>query len=191
MTGGLGAGKSTVAAMLAEHGAVVIDADKIAREVVQSGTEGFVAIVGRFGRDVVGAAGELDRARLAEIVFADQSAREDLNAIVHPLVGRRAAQLMAATAENAIVVYDVPLLAENRLDAAFDIVVVVEADVRTRLHRLAERGLAEEQARQRMDAQGSDEERRGLAHEVLRNDGTRESLAAQVDELWRRLQAHE
>ena len=190
LTGGLGAGKSTVAAMLAEHGAVVIDADKIAREVVRSGTPGFDAVVRRFGPDIVAADGELDRPRLADIVFADSSARDDLNAIVHPLVGQRSAELMATAPENAIVVYDVPLLAENNPGAGFDVVVVVESDIKTRLQRLAERGLLEEQARRRIAVQATDEQRRAIAHELLRNDGTRESLAEQVDELWRRLRAH-
>ncbi len=190
LTGGLGAGKSTVAAMLAEHGAVVIDADRIAREVVQSGTSGFDAVVSRFGPAIVGADGELDRARLAAVVFSDQSAREDLNAIVHPRVAERSAQLMASVPQDAIVVYDVPLLAESGLGSEFDVVVVVEADVKTRLARLAERGLAEAQARERMAAQAGDAQRRAVAHEVVRNDGSRESLADQVDELWRRLCAH-
>jgi dephospho-CoA kinase len=191
LTGGLGAGKSTVATMLAEHGAIIIDADRLAREVVSRGTVGFDAVLDRFGPDMVGADGELDRARLAGIVFADPGARDDLNAIVHPLVRQRAAQVMAAAPPDAIVVYDVPLLAETDGGADFDVVVVVEADIETRLRRLAERGLPEEQARSRIAAQASDEQRRAIAHELLRNDGSRESLAAQVDELWRRLQAHE
>jgi len=141
LTGGLGSGKSTVAALLAEHGAVVIDADAIALEVVRAGTSGFDAVVARFGEHVVGADGELDRGRLAEIVFSDDAARYELNEIVHPLVARRSAQLMAAVADDAIVVYDVPLLAENGLAGGFDVVVVVEADLPIRLGRLAARGL--------------------------------------------------
>jgi dephospho-CoA kinase len=189
LTGGLGAGKSTVAAMLAERGAVVIDADAIAREVVRVGTPGFDGVVGRFGAEVVGPDGELDRARLGEIVFADPAARADLNAIVHPLVAARTAQLMEAMPDDAVVVYDVPLLVENDLGVGFDVVVVVEADVETRLRRLAERGLPPDRAGARMTAQASDEERRAVAHELLRNDGSREALAAQVQELWGRLQA--
>ena len=187
LTGGLGSGKSTVAAMLAEHGAVVIDADVIAVDVVRAGTPGFDAVVARFGDEVVGADGELDRARLAEIVFADDVARSALNEIVHPLVAERSAQLMAGVPDDAVVVYDVPLLAENDLAGGFDVVVVVEADLPTRLGRLAARGLPEGQATARIAVQASDEQRRAIADEVLRNDGSREALAAQVDALWRRL----
>jgi dephospho-CoA kinase len=173
--------------MLADHGAVVIDADAIALEVVRPGTPGFDAVVARFGSGVVAADGELDRARLAEIVFSDDAARRALNEIVHPLVGERSAQLMAELPDDAIVVYDVPLLAENNLSGGFDVVVVVEADLPVRLSRLAARGLPEPQARARIAAQASDEQRRAIADEVLHNDGSRESLAVQADALWRRL----
>jgi dephospho-CoA kinase len=189
LTGGLGSGKSTVAAMLAEHGAVIIDADAIAADVVRAGSPGFDAVVARFGDDVVGADGELDRARLAEIVFSDDAARYALNEIVHPLVAEQSAQLMAGVPEDAVVVYDVPLLAENDLAGGFDVVVVVEADRPTRLGRLAARGLPEAQAEARIAVQASDEQRRAIADEVLRNDGSRETLAAQVDALWQRLAA--
>lgn len=187
LTGGLGSGKSTVADMLAEHGAVVIDADAIALEVVRAGTPGFDAVVARFGAGVVGADGELDRARLAEIVFSDDAARRALNEIVHPLVADRSAELMAGVPGDAIVVYDVPLLAENNMAGGFDVIVVVETDLPIRLSRLAARGLPEPQAKARIAAQVSDEQRRAIADEVLRNDGSREALAAQVDALWRRL----
>lgn len=187
LTGGLGSGKSTVAAMLAEHGAVVIDADAIALEVVRAGTPGFDAVVARFGTDVVGADGELDRARLAEIVFAEDAARRALNEIVHPRVAERSAQLMAGLPDDAIVVYDVPLLTENDLAGGFDLVVVVEADVAVRLGRLAARGLPPAQAKARIAVQASDEQRRAIADEVLRNDESPEALTAQVDALWRRL----
>ena len=183
----MGSGKSTVSALLARHGALVIDADAIAREVVQPGTPGYDAVVARFGAEVVAADGTLDRPALAAVVFGDEAARADLNAIVHPLVGERSAELMAAAAPEDIVVYDVPLLVESRLGEGFDVVVVVEADVARRLTRLAERGLAESDARARMAVQASDEERRAVAHEVIANDGTRAELAAEVDELWQRL----
>ena len=187
LTGGLGAGKSTVAALLAAYGAIVIDADEIAREVVRAGTPGFDAVVERFGADVVGPDGELDRAKLAEIVFADAAARDDLNGIVHPLVGARSMQLMAGVPDDAIVVYDVPLLVESDLAAGFDVVVVVEADLATRLRRLEARGLAEAPARARIAAQATDEQRRTVADELLRNDGTEAELADQVSALWQRL----
>lgn len=187
LTGGLGAGKSTVASLLAAHGAVIIDADAIAREVVGAGTPGFEAVVARFGQDVVGADGELDRTRLAEIVFADDRARDDLNGIVHPLVAQRSAELMAKVADGAVVVYDVPLLAENGLARGFDVVVVVEADLATRLARIEQRGLSEAQAKARIAAQATDEQRRTIADELLHNDGSKDDLADQVSALWRRL----
>jgi dephospho-CoA kinase len=187
LTGGLGAGKSTVAGLLAQHGAIVIDADAIAREVVRAGTPGFAAVVERFGPDVVGADGELDRARLAKIVFADETARSDLNGIVHPLVGERSMQIMANPPDGAMVVYDVPLLAEGGMADGFDVVVVVEADLATRLRRLEERGLPEADARARIAAQATDEQRRAIADEIVRNDGTEQELADRIRELWPRL----
>lgn len=187
LTGGLGAGKSTVAALLAEQGAVVIDADAIAREVVRAGTPGFAAVLERFGPGVVRPDGELDRARLAEIVFADEAARKDLNGIVHPLVGARSAELMAGVPDDAIVVYDVPLLAEGGLAEGFDVVVVVEADLATRLRRLEERGLAEAPARARIAAQATDEQRRAIADEIVPNNGTEQELADRIRDLWQRL----
>ena len=187
LTGGLGSGKSTVAALLGEHGAVIIDADVVAREVVRAGTPGFAAVVARFGPDVVGRDGELDRAALARIVFADGAALDELNAIVHPLVGSRSAELAAAVPPGAVVVHDIPLLAENGLADRFDTVVVVEADREIRLARLAERGLTRAEAEARMAAQATDEQRRAIADEIVRNDGDLDSLARQIDRLWDRL----
>ena len=189
LTGGLGAGKSSVATILAEHGAVVIDADAIAREVVEPRTPGFEAVVARFGPEVVGVDGALDRPKLADKVFTDADARADLNAIVHPLVGQRSAELMAAAPADSIIVYDVPLLTENGLAPGFDFVVVVEAALDVRLPRLAGRGLSEEQARARIEAQASDEQRRAIADEVIENNGGRDQLRAAVDALWMRLEA--
>jgi dephospho-CoA kinase len=187
LTGGLGSGKSTVAALFGEHGAVIIDADVVAREVVRAGTPGFAAVVARFGPGVVGPDGELDRAALARIVFADGAALDELNAIVHPLVGSRSAELAAAVPPGAVVVHDIPLLAENGLADRFDTVVVVEADREIRLARLAERGLTRAEAEARMAAQATDEQRRAIADEIVRNDGDLDSLARQIDRLWDRL----
>ena len=187
LTGGLGSGKSTVAALLGEQGAVIIDADVVAREVVRAGTPGFAAVVARFGPGVVGPDGELDRAALARIVFADGAALDELNAIVHPLVGSRSAELAAAVPPGAVVVHDIPLLAENGLADRFDTVVVVEADREIRLARLAERGLTRAEAEARMAAQATDEQRRAIADEIVRNDGDLDSLARQIDRLWDRL----
>jgi dephospho-CoA kinase len=186
LTGGVGAGKSTVAALLAERGAVVVDADAIAREVVRSGTPGFDGVVGRFGAGIVGPDGELDRPGLAAIVFADPAALADLNGIVHPLVRQRSAELLAAAPAEAVVVYDVPLLVENDQAPEYDLVFVVEAPLELRLERLAARGLPAEQAKARMAAQASDEDRRAVADEVIVNDGDRARLAERVDVAWRR-----
>jgi dephospho-CoA kinase len=189
LTGGVGSGKSTVARLLADHGAVVIDADALAREVVEPGTPGFDAVVAEFGDDVVGPDGRLDRPALAAIVFNDEARRTALNGIVHPLVGQRTAELMAEAGEDAIVVFDIPLLVESNMAAGFDIVLVVEAPVDTRLARLAERGMAEADARDRMAVQASDEQRRAVAGELIGNDGSLEALSAQVDAVWERLVA--
>jgi dephospho-CoA kinase len=191
LTGGVGSGKSTVSALLAEHGAVVIDADAIAREVVENGTPGYDAVVAAFGVRIVAPNGQLDRPALAAIVFNDEAARGTLNAIVHPLVAVRSTELVEAAPPGAVIVYDVPLLVESNMAAGFDAVVVVEAAEQTRIDRLIGRGMPEDDARARMRAQASDEERRAVAHEVISNDGTREALAEQVDELWGRLLARQ
>ncbi len=187
LTGGVGSGKSTVGDLLAELGAVRIDADQVAREVVAAGTPGLAAVVARFGATVLGADGELDRPALAAIVFDDEAARADLNAIVHPLVALRSSELMAAAAPDAIVVYEVPLLAETGRGGEFDAVVVVETTLDLRLARLAGRGLPEAQARARIAAQASDEHRRAIADEVILNNSNRADLADTVEELWERL----
>jgi len=187
LTGGLGSGKSTVAALLGEHGAVIVDADVVAREVVRAGTPGFAAVVARFGPGIVGSDGELDRAELARIVFADGAALDDLNAIVHPLVGSRSAELVAAAPPGSVVVHDIPLLTENGLADRFDTVVVVEADREIRLARLAARGLPRAEAEARMAAQANDVQRRAIADEIVRNDGDLDALGGQIDRLWDRL----
>jgi dephospho-CoA kinase len=188
LTGGVGSGKSTVAALFADHGAIVIDADALAREVVEPGTSGFQAVVDKFGEDVLGPDGTLDRAALAAQVFNDDAKRAELNAIVHPLVGLRMAELAEAAGDD-IVVYDVPLLVENDLPAGFDFVVVVLAGEAVRLARLADRGMPEADAKARMAVQASDEQRRAVADAVIENDGTREQLSARVDEVWAEIQA--
>jgi dephospho-CoA kinase len=189
LTGGIGSGKSTVAARLAELGAIVIDADAIAREVVETGTEGLQQVVARFGDEILTSDGTLDRPKLGCIVFADPDALADLNAIVHPLVAARTAQLMGRVAEDDVVVYDVPLLVENELQGGFDAVLVVEAPIEVRLKRLAARGLTEDDARSRIATQASDEQRREVATVVLDNAGSVGELRAQVDDAYRRLTA--
>jgi dephospho-CoA kinase len=177
-----------VAALLGAHGAVVIDADAIAREVVEPGTPGYEDVVARFGEEVV-RHGRLDRPALAKVVFNDEQARKDLNAIVHPLVGERTAELMAQVPEGAIVVYDIPLLVESDMADGFDVVVIVLASPAVRLERLEGRGMPLEDAKARMAAQATDAQRRAVADEIIENDGSREDLAAQVDALWQRLLA--
>ncbi len=186
LTGGIGSGKSAVARLLAEHGAVVIDADAIAREVVEPGTPGLAAVVAEFGAEVLTPDGALDRSRLGAVVFADPAARQRLNAIVHPLVGERSAELSAAAAADAVVVHDVPLLAENGLASGFDLVLVVESPESERIARLRrERGMSEDEVRARMAAQAGDADRRAIADVVIRNDSTLDDLADRVDAVWR------
>ncbi|MEY9877846.1 dephospho-CoA kinase [Streptacidiphilus sp. MAP12-33] len=191
LTGGIGAGKSAVSALLAAHGAVIVDADLIAREVVAPGTEGLAAVVAEFGDGVLAADGSLDRPGLGAIVFADPEKLAALNAIVHPLVGRRSAELEAAAGPEAVVVHDVPLLAENGLAPFYDLVVVVDAADETRVRRLVElRGMKEEDARARMAAQASREARLAVADLVIDNDGPLERLAPQVGDVWEKLVAY-
>jgi dephospho-CoA kinase len=184
LTGGIGSGKSTVAALLAERGAQVVDADRIARAVVEPGTPGLDAVVAEFGDGVLTAEGALDRPALAGVVFGDPAARARLDAVVHPLVRARAAELVAAAPPDAVVVQDVPLLVETGQAGAYDLVLVVEADPETRVARLVERGLSAEDARARIASQATDEQRRAVADVVLRNDGDRADLAAQVERFW-------
>lgn len=189
LTGGIGSGKSSVARRLAALGAVVVDADAIAREVVEPGTPGLAAVVADFGPEVLTADGSLDRAAMAGIVFADPERRRALEAIVHPLVGQRSAELIAAAPTGAVVVYDVPLLAESAgtgrdRTGEFDAVVVVEAPLEDRVVRLVARGLTEDDARARIAAQATDEQRRSLADHVIANDADLAALDAQVDALW-------
>ena len=184
LTGGIGSGKSTVSRLLAEHGAVIIDADAIAREVVEPGTPGLTAVVEAFGTTVRAADGSLDRPVLAAVVFADPEARGRLDAIVHPLVRARATEIAAAAPPDAVVVNDVPLLVETGQAGAYDLVVVVEARPDVRVARLVQRGLTADDARARMAAQATDEQRRAVADVVLDNGGTPEELAAQVDHFW-------
>ena len=184
LTGGIGSGKSTVARLLAEHGALVIDADQIAREVVEPGQPALTEVAERFGPDVITTDGSLDRAALAAIVFADAVALADLNAITHPRIAARTAQLIDAAPDDAVVVYDMPLLVENDLAEGWDHVIVVEADREVRVRRLIERGLDEADIEARMSRQASDEQRRAVADVVIDNSGDLDSLRAQVDHTW-------
>jgi dephospho-CoA kinase len=188
LTGGIGAGKSEVARLLASYGAVLVDSDRIAREVVEPGTPGLAAVVAEFGPQVLAADGSLDRPRLGAVVFADQERLAALNAIVHPLVRRRSAELQEAAGPDAIVVHDVPLLAENGLAPLYDLVVVVDAAPATQLDRLVRlRGMSEEEARARMNAQATREQRLAVADLVIDNDGPLHELEPRVRAVWRTL----
>ncbi|MGV9391501.1 dephospho-CoA kinase [Streptomyces olivaceus] len=191
LTGGIGAGKSEVSRLLVDCGAVLIDADRIAREVVEPGTPGLAAVVEAFGADVLTEDGRLDRPKLGSIVFADRERLAALNSIVHPLVGERSRALeeaAEAAAEDAVVVHDVPLLTENGLAPRYDVVVVVDADPATQLDRLVRlRGMSEQDARARMAAQATREQRREIADLVVDNDVPLEELRRRVREVWAEL----
>ncbi|MEU6116324.1 dephospho-CoA kinase [Streptomyces sp. NPDC047117] len=188
LTGGIGAGKSEVSRLLASYGAVIVDADKIAREVVEPGTPGLAAVVEAFGTDVLTPDGTLDRPKLGALVFADPDRLKALNAIVHPLVGARSAELEAAAGADAVVVHDVPLLTENGLAPLYDVIVVVDAAPETQLRRLVElRGMTEDEAKARMNAQADRKQRLAIADHVIDNDGPLEALEPQVREVWERL----
>jgi dephospho-CoA kinase len=185
LTGGIGAGKSAVARRLAELGAIVIDADALAREVVAAGTDGLAEVVGAFGAGVLTPDGEMDRVAMAQLVFGNPDKLRQLEAIIHPRVRARSAELVAAAPPDAVVVHDIPLLAESRTAAGFDLVLVVEADEAVRLDRLVRlRGMTEEAARARFSAQASDEQRRVVADVVIENNGTVDELRAAVDAVW-------
>jgi dephospho-CoA kinase len=188
LTGGIGAGKSEVSRRLESYGAVVIDADLVAGQVVAPGTPGLAQVVAAFGAGVLGPDGALDRERLGELVFADAPLRERLNGIVHPLVGARMREMEEAADEAAIVVHDIPLLAENHLADSFDEVVVVDVPPRVQTERLArERGMTPEQAGARMRAQASREERLAIATIVLDNSGSLAELDRETGDLWTEL----
>jgi dephospho-CoA kinase len=182
LTGGIGAGKSAVAARFAELGAVVIDADRLARAVVAPGTEGLADVVAEFGPEILEPSGALDRAAVGRLVFADEAARRRLESIIHPRVRARTAELVAAAPADAVVVNDVPLLVEAGLAAAYDVVVVVLAPERSRVERLArDRGMDATEAYARIAAQATDEQRREVADVVIENDGSLADLMGEVD----------
>ena len=188
LTGGIGAGKSEVSRLLASYGAVLIDADKIAREAVEPGTPGLAAVVEAFGPEILTPEGTLDRQKLGSIVFADADRLATLNAIVHPLVGARSQELEKAAGQDAVVIHDVPLLTENTLAPLYDLVIVVDASPETQLERLVtRRGMAESEARARMTAQATREQRRAIADLVIDNDGPLEQLEPQVRKVWAEL----
>ena len=184
VTGGIGSGKSEVTRLFDELGAVVVDADVLAREVVAAGTPGLEEIVRTFGPDLVGPDGELDRPALGRRVFADPTARTQLEAIIHPRVRRRADEIETAAPPEAVVVHDIPLLVETGQAERFDAVIVVDVPVELQVERLADRGMAEDDARSRIRAQASREQRLAVADFVIDNTGTREDLRPRVAEVF-------
>ncbi|GAB3761572.1 dephospho-CoA kinase [Microlunatus parietis] len=188
LTGGIASGKSAVSDLLCERGAVIIDSDLLAREVVAPGTPGLAAVVQRFGPQVLDG-DQLDRAALGKIIFADPAARRDLEAITHPLVRQRAEELERAAPDDAVVIQVIPLLVEAGLADGFDLVIVVDADPAQQRERLRRRnGLDERQVEERLAAQASRAERLAVADLVIDNTGPAEALPGEVDRLWRRVQ---
>ena len=184
LTGGVASGKSTVAAILAELGAVVIDADKLAREVVEPGTPGLAAVVEEFGQDVLGDDGGLDRAALGAVVFADEEKRRRLEGILHPLIRARSKEIEAEAGDHDLVVHDIPLLAESGQADRFEAVIVVDVPEETQVERMTgQRGWTEEDARSRITAQAGRDERRAIATYVIDNTGTRDDLRERVAEV--------
>ena len=186
LTGGIGSGKSTVAHLLHSRGAIIVDADAIAREIVEPGQPALAEIRETFGPEVIGADGRLDRARLAEIVFADADALGMLNGITHPRIAERSGELLSRAPADAVVVYDMPLLVEQgpAALAGWDCIIVVDCPDDIRLQRLVARGLDAGDARRRMASQSSREERLAVADAVVDNSGDPAALEGQVDRLW-------
>lgn len=183
LTGGIGAGKSTVAELFARLGALVIDADQLARLAIERGTDGFADVMLRFGDEVI-VNGDIDRKRLAEIVFSDEQARKDLEAIIHPRVQALFAEAVADLDHDDILIYEIPLLVETKAADKFDYVITVESDIELRKARLLKKGLYISQIEKRMASQATEEARIAVADSVIRNDGDEDFLLRQVENLW-------
>ncbi len=188
LTGGIGAGKSTVADLFSQKGAVVIRSDELARQVIEPQTPGFQHVIDRFGKDIVNSEGYIDRAKLAQIVFQDDAALKDLENIVHPLVRSKTNELVNQHTAETIIVNEIPLLLERKMESLFDFLVIVISSEKNRLERLAQRGLTTEQATARMAKQVSDDERRAAADFLIVNDGNLDQLEVDVEKIWQTLQ---
>lgn len=184
LTGGIGAGKSTVAALLEARGAVVTSADEVSRDVVSPGSDGLAAVVAEFGDGVLASDGSLDRSALGRLVFSDDLRRARLEELLLPLIAAEAWARMDTVPAGQVAVYDVPLLVEGQMQDLFDLVIVVEAQLEVRLERLAARGMTRDEALARIAVQATDEERRAVADVVVSNSGALEDLNAEVDRLW-------
>ena len=188
LTGGIGAGKSTVADLFSQKGAVVIRSDELARQVIEPQTPGFQQVIDRFGEDFVNSEGYIDRAKLAQIVFQDDAALKDLENIVHPLVRSKTNQIIDQHTSETIIVNEIPLLLEKEMESLFDFLVIVISSEKNRLERLAQRGLTTEQATARISKQVSDDERKAAADFLIVNDGNLDQLEADVEKIWQTLQ---
>ena len=188
LTGGIGAGKSTVADLFSQKGAVVIRSDELARQVIEPQTPGFQQVIDRFGKDFVNSEGYIDRAKLAQIVFQDDAALKDLENIIHPLIRSKTNQIIDQHTSETIIVNEIPLLLEKKMESLFDFLVIVISSEKNRLERLAQRGLTTEQATARMAKQVSDDERKAAADFLIVNDGNLDQLEADVEKIWQTLQ---
>jgi dephospho-CoA kinase len=185
LTGGIGSGKSLAAEFFEELGAVVIDSDQLARDAIERGTPGFDEVVASFG-DAILLGGEIDRAKLAEIVFKDEQARRNLEAIIHPRVRDIATRIAARVPQDGVVINQIPLLFETNGKSRFDVVITIASTLENRKARLAQRGMKSYEIERRISAQASDEQRASIADIVIENDGTQEELEARVAEVWER-----
>lgn len=183
LTGGIGAGKSLVGEYLERLGALVFDSDQLARDVIERGTPGFDAVIRRFGDDIL-TEGQINRRKLAEVIFSDSSARRDLEGIIHPKVKEASDRIIANAPENSIVVNQIPILFETGGASRFDLVITVEANTELRTQRLRDRGMKDYEIQRRLAAQATSEQRRGIAHYCIENDGTKDELLSTVERLW-------
>ena len=188
LTGGIGAGKSTVADLFSQKGAVVIRSDELARQVIEPQTPGFQQVIDRFGKDFINSEGYIDRAKLAQTVFQDDAALKDLENIVHPLVRSKTNQIIDQHTSETIIVNEIPLLLEKKMESLFDFLVIVISSEKNRLERLSQRGLTAEQATARMSKQVSDDERKAAADFLIVNDGNLDQLEVDVEKIWQTLQ---
>jgi dephospho-CoA kinase len=188
LTGGIGAGKSTVADLFSKRGAVVIRSDELARQVIEPQTPGFKQVTSRFGIEIVNDEGSIDRAKLAQVVFNDDVALKDLENIVHPLVRERTNQLMSEQTSETIIVNEIPLLLEKKMESLFDFLIIVISSEKNRLERLSQKGVLEDQAKARMAKQVNDQDRKAAADFLIVNDGNLDQLEADVQKIWQTLQ---
>jgi dephospho-CoA kinase len=188
LTGGIGAGKSTVADLFARRGAVVIRADELARQVIEKSTPGFDKVVSRFGNNILDEDGNIDRAKLATIVFSEQKSLEDLENIIHPLVREETNQIMGRQTPETIIINEIPLLLEKQMQSLFDCLIIVISSEKNRLARLVNNGFTQDQVKARMSKQVDDETRKTSADYLIVNDGDKDQLDKDVEKIWQSIQ---